>query len=245
MRRVLAVFSLLAVSTAFAKAPQKPGSPEFFRELTEQRAAANVAGDRAFYEKLLSKDFVIVGDNGVVTPKTEYLDIEFGSKRPKEMQPFYSFSDFRVVAARPNLAVISYIKTEGMKVGEQTFAADARRLDTYALEDGQWRLLAMAALRITKPPKRIVVSVEKLAAYAGRYVISPGIESVVTVAGDHLAEQTTGQPATQLIPVGPDTFFDPGDSPTARTTFRRDDSGKVISEVYSNGDQEVVGKRSN
>lgn len=94
------------------------------------------------------------------------------------------------------------------------------------------------------PPKPIAVPQEKLAAFAGRYVISPGIESVVTLAGDHLAEQTTGQPATKLVPVGPDTFFDPGDSPTARTTFRRDDSGKVTTQVYSNGDQEVVGKRS-
>ena len=245
MRRILVVFSLLAVSATHAQLPPKLASPEFFRELTERRAVAHVAQDRGFYEKLLSKDFVIVGDNGVVTAKAEYLDIEFGSPRPKEMQPFYSFSDFRVIAARPDLAVVSYIKTEGMKVGEQTFSADARRLDTYALEDGQWKLLAMAALRIMKPPKPISLSPEKLAAFAGRYLISPGIESVVTVAGDHLAEQTTGQPATQLVPVGPDTFFDPGDSPTARTQFRRDDSGKVIAEVYVNGDQEVVGKRSN
>ena len=66
---------------------------------------------------------------------------------------------------------------------------------------------------------------------------------MVTVAGDHLSEQTTGNPATTLLPVGPDTFFDPGDAPTARTTFRRDDSGKVIAEVYTNGDQEVIGRK--
>ena len=77
MRRILVpILSLLAIcSHAFAQAPPKPGTPDFFRELTERRAQAHVAEDRGYYEKLLSKDFVIVGDNGVVTNKADYLDI--------------------------------------------------------------------------------------------------------------------------------------------------------------------------
>ena len=228
-----------------AQGTSRPGSRDFFADLTEKRAAAYLAGDRAFYEQLLSADFILVGDNGAITKKLAYLDAEFAGKHSEGMKPFYDISDFQVITLRKDFALVSYLKTEGMKIGDQSFFADARRLDTYALEEGQWRLVAMVASRILKPPKPIAVPAEKLADYAGKYSISPGVESVITVAGDHLAEQTTDQPATKLIPVSTDTFFDPGDSPTARTTFRRDATGKVIAWAYTNGDQEVVARKNN
>lgn len=236
----LLVVLLAAAPAILAQGAPKPGSREFFADLTERRAAAYIAGDRAFYERLLSAEFVLVGDNGVVTKKNPYLDAEFASKHSEGMKPFYAISDFEVITQRKDFAIVSYVKTEGMEIGEQTFSADARRLDTYALEAGQWRLVAMVASRILKPPKPIAIAAGKLADYAGKYSVSPGVSSVITAADGHLAEQTTGQPPTKLVPVGPDTFFDPGDSPTARTTFRRDATGKVVSWVYSNGDQEVV-----
>lgn len=233
---------LLTLISLFASQTQA-ATPDTFRELTERRAAAYVAEDRAYYEKLLSKDFVLLGDNGSVTNKADYLDSEFGSPRPKNMKPFYSFNSFHVVTARSDMAIVSYIKTQGMKVGEQTVSADARRLDTYVLENGEWRLVAMAAIPVVKPPKAISLPPKKLTEYVGKYSISEGLESVVTVAGDHLTEQTTGQPAVTLLPVAPDTFFDPDDSPTTRMVFRRDSRGKIIAWVYTSGDQEIVGKR--
>ncbi|HEY5754460.1 MAG TPA: DUF4440 domain-containing protein, partial [Steroidobacter sp.] len=190
-------------------------------------------------------DFVMMGDNGAVTKKSEYLDIEFGGKHTESMKPFFSISDFRVITLRKDLAIVSYLKTEGMKLGEQTFSADARRLDTYALEQGQWRLITMVASRVLKPLKPISLPPETLAGYIGKYSIAPGVDSVITVEGDHLAEKTTDQPATELMPLGYDTFFDPDDSPAARTIFRRDASGKVIAWSYVNGDQEVIARKAN
>jgi hypothetical protein len=234
---------LAAVAASFAQAAPKPGSVAFFQDLTERRAIAHVNGDRAFYEKWLSADFVMMGDNGSVSAKRAYIEAEFAASRPEGMKPFYSVSDFRVTALRKDLAIVSYLKTEGMKLGEQTFAAEARRLDTYALEEGQWRLVAMVASRVLKPPATMSLSAEKLADFAGRYSVSPGIESVITVAGDHLVDNTTGQPAAELWSVGTDRFFCPGDSPGARTSFRRNPDGIVISWAYTNGDQEIVAKK--
>jgi hypothetical protein len=227
----------------FAQAAPKPGSAEFFRDLTERRATAYLNNDRAFYEKLLSADFVMMGDNGSVSSKAAYIEAEFASTRPEGMKPYYSISEFRVTALRKDFAVVSYLKTEGMKLGEQTFAADARRLDTYALEDGQWRLVTMVAARVLKPPTLVPRSAGELAVFAGKYLVSPGVESVITVAGDHLVDKTTGQPAAELWSVGPDMFFLPGDSPGARTTFERNPDGRVVSWTYVNGDQEIVAKK--
>jgi hypothetical protein len=235
-----AIGLFIAAST---QAAPKPGSAEYFEELTERRADAYLNNDRAFYETLLSADFVMMGDNGSVSSKRSYIEAEFAATRPEGMKPFYSISDFRVTALRKDFAVVSYLKTEGMKLGEQTFAAEARRLDTYALEDGRWRLVAMVAARVLKPPAPVALSAGELASFAGRYSISPGIESVITVDGDHLVDKTTGQPAAELWSVGPDKFFLPGDSPGARTTFGRNQDGKVVSWSYVNGDQEIVARK--
>jgi hypothetical protein len=240
-RMLAAVVGVLLA--AWVQAAPKPGSAEFFQDLTERRARAYLNNDRAFYEKLLSADFVMMGDNGSVSAKGAYIETEFAATRGEGMKPFYSISDFRVNSLRKDFAIVSYLKTEGMKLGEQTFAADARRLDTYALEDGQWRLVAMVASRVLKPPTITPLRAEALADVAGKYDVSPGVESVITVAGDHLVDQTTGQPPAELWPVGPDRFFCPGDSPGARTSFRRNRDGIVISWAYTNGDQEVVAKK--
>ena len=151
-------FIMLFIATFSASMPaseqstSQPGSSTFFLELTERRAAANVAQDRGYYEYLLSEDFVIVADNGVITSKKAYLDSEFGTKRPKGMEASYAIKDFKVVTSRQGLAVVSYIKTEAMKIDDQTFSTDSRCLDTYATEDRRWRLVAMAAVAIVKPP---------------------------------------------------------------------------------------------
>lgn len=247
MRNILiaALVSLLAgMSAAWAQMPPKVDTPQFFRDLTERRANAYLSGDRAFYEELLSTDFVMMGDNGALSKKDAYLDAEFAAGHSDKMKPFFSITDFDVIALRKDFAVVSYLKTEGMQIGEQTFSADARRLDTYALENGQWRLISMVASRVLKPPKPISLSVDELAAYVGGYSIAPGVESVITAVNGGLVEHTTDQQAVTLKPLGYDTFFDPGDSPTARTIFRRDASGRVIAWSYVNGDQEVVARKS-
>jgi len=234
----------VASSPAPAQEPPKVDTRDFFVDLTERRAAAYIVGDRAYYEKLLSADFLMMGDNGAVTNKAQYLDAEFAAPRSIAMKPFFSIREFRVITQRKDFAVVSYLKTEGTKIGDQTFSADARRLDTYALEQGHWRLVTMVASRVLKPLKPISLPPETLAGYVGRFSIAPGVDSVITVAGDHLAEKTTDQPATVLMPLGYDTFFDPEDSPAARTIFRRDPNGKVLAWSYVNGDQEVIAKKA-
>lgn len=56
-----------------------------------------------------------------------------------------------------------------MRLGEQTFSADARRLDTYVFEEGQWRLVAMVASRVLKPLKPVAVPPETLAEYVDTF----------------------------------------------------------------------------
>jgi hypothetical protein len=241
-QRILAAVIGFFLAT-FAQAAPKPGTVEFFQDLTERRSTAYLERDRAFYEKLLSADFVLFGDGGKTTGKKDYLDAEFAAAHSKNMKPFFSISDFRLIARRDSFAIVGYLKTEGMKIGEQTYAAEARRMDTYAFEDGQWRLIAMAAALVVKPPATSPLAADVLAEYAGKYSLADGLVSKITVAGDHLADQTTGHPETALWSVGPDEFFDPADAPTARTTFTRNRDGKVVSWTYTNANQKIIARR--
>jgi len=240
---IATILGLVAGVPASSQVPPKVDSADFFADLTERRAAAYVAGDRGYYEKLLSEEFTMMGDNGAITKKKEYLDAEFANKRVEGMKPFYSIGDFRVITLRKDLAVVSYLKTEGMKLGDQAFSADARRLDTYALEKGEWRLITMVASRVLKPPKAISLTEDQLKEYVGTYSVAPGMDSVILVTEGHLTEHSTDQQVVTLMPLGYDTFFDPEDSPAARTIFRRDASGKVVAWAYVNGDQEVIAKK--
>ena len=237
------VWWLCGIPEAYSQAPPKVGTPEYFRDLTERRANAHLSGDRGFYEKLLSADFVVLADNGAISKKDAYLDAEFAARHSDKMKPFFSINEFRVITLRKDFAVVSYLKTEGMKIGEQTFSADARRLDTYAVENGQWRLITMVASRVLKPPKPVPLDIEKLAEYVGTYSVAPGVDSEIMVLDGKLVEHSTDQAAVTLLPLGYDTFFDPEDSPAARTIFRRDASGKVVAWSYVNGDQEVIARK--
>ena len=216
----------------------RPGAPWVFRcWVDEIQPDGSVKILRKYQEVGPSKG------EGAITKKQEYLDTEFAGKRTEGMKPFYSISDFRVITLKKDLAIVSYLKTEGMKLGDQTFSADARRLDTYALEKGEWRLVTMVASRVLKPPKPVSLTADKLEEYVGTYSIAPGMDSVVLVTDGKLTEHSTDQQVVTLMPLGYDTFFDPEDSPAARTIFRRDASGKVVAWSYVNGDQEVVAKK--
>jgi hypothetical protein len=128
-------------------------------------------------------------------------------------------------------------------VGEQVFTEHLQRLDVYVRERGRWRLQSMTAVRPPEAPAVVAMSVSALAAYAGTYEFGPGIVSTVAREGDHLIEQTTGNPPGPLLPVGPDTFYAPSDL-EGRVVFTRDANGRVNAQLYRSGSQEVRGRRT-
>lgn len=85
---------------------------------------------------------------------------------------------------------------------------------------------------------RTVVHVDPklLAEYAGTYQLAPGFDLVVTVKGDHLLTQATGQPAFDGYAKNDTTFF-PLEFP-AEIEFKRDAQGKVNSLVLHQGGQD-------
>ena len=123
---------------AQAQCAPAPDSSYFFRNLTQQRADAKLAEDRAFFEKLLSTTFAnrAAFIDGELTP-----DREHSGKVPAEVR------DFSLLEHRKGFVVTSYQLVAG-KTGLWF-------RDVYQVEDGKWRLASTEpAPPLSNPRKR-------------------------------------------------------------------------------------------
>jgi len=215
---------------ALALAAATGGAAELER-LTQQRFDANAANDRAFYERLLSPNFLLLHPHGApALGKAAFLDAEFPAGRPPRPKSRISGLDAHV---HGDTGVVTYEAAEPYPIGgDQRFEARSRRLDTYVRIDGVWRLLSMAVAEAASWPEPAVVDPRLYAEYAGTYELSPETRVVVTVEGGRLLAAVTGQPAVELFPENATTFFDRTDGPLARTVFERDTSGAVVAQIY-------------
>lgn len=209
--------------------------------LKEARVAAYRRHDRAFFEALLADEFVSLSPGGARVDRAHYLDAELGSGRAEGPATDTRVFDFQVSKAG-NTLVLAYEEEERTKVGEAELRVRLGRLDVYTLRRGRWRLLTMTAVRIPEAPTAITLREEQLREYLGVYEFGPGVRSTLGLKDGRLIEQTTGQPPSELVPIGPDLFYQPPEL-EARVEFERDGAGKVVAQVYRSGGQRLIAKR--
>lgn len=208
------------------------------RQLTQQRFDANAANDRAFYERLIAENALILLPGQPPQTKEEYLDGEFLARPAGYRGQKSAVADFR---ARVNgdSAAVSYTASEPTSLGAQSFESRTVRLDTYVRLNGAWRLLGMAVTELPSWPDVATIDPRLYSEYAGTYQLSPAVQIVITYEAGHLMAAMSGQAKTELFPENATTFFDKTDSPLARTVFERDGSGKVVAQIYRAQGQQV------
>lgn len=234
----LCLLPLLVSPLASAAEPEQRWSAadaNAFWPLKEARVRAYRDRDRAYFERLLTPNFVSLATDGRRVTRREYLEAEFGGDATARPKVETNVEDFTATRSGPTL-VLSYRETEKSTVGTNTFEVHLARLDVYVRIKGRWRLQTMTAVRIPDAPERIELPAAKLHEYEGQYAFASDSLSTVRVDGTRLLEQTTGNPEGELVPIGPDLFYEPPDL-EARVTFERDPSGKVIAQVYRSGSQ--------
>lgn len=240
--RVLLLLLVAALLTGTAAAAGADATAEL-RKLTELRLAANLKKDRAFYERLLAPNFVLLRPEAPGQTRADYLKEEFPVGAPPAglKQELGRISDFNAFVDG-DTAVATYAVVEALNVGGVRFESRQMRVDTYARVGGTWRLLSMA---VTKPPTWpdiANVSPKLYDAYAGSYALGKHIVTVTHERG-HLMISVAGQGKVELFPENETTFFDKTDASTARTVFERDTSGKVVASVYRAEGQKLRYKR--
>jgi hypothetical protein len=201
------------------------------RQLTERRFDANAANDRAFYERLLAENALILLSNRRPQTKKEYIDDEFLSRPAGYRGKGASIADFRALVDH-DTAVVSYLAIEPTPLGEQTFEMRTGRIDTYVRIKDEWCLLSMTIVDLPSWPDVATIDAGLYSEYAGTYQLSADVFIIVTNEAGHLMSEMTGQPKVELFPESATSFFDRTDNPFARTVFERDSSGKVVAHIY-------------
>lgn len=94
--------------------------------------------------------------------------------------------------------------------------------------------------QVVPMPKAIDIAPEILAQYAGTYVLMPNLSLIVTVEGNHLVVEATGQPKVRAYAKTETLFFARTDE--AKLEFVRGKDGKFNCIVHQGG-QDIPGVR--
>jgi len=142
MRNILAgiLLSCLWHTAAFAQCAPGPDSAYFFRDLSEERAEAKIAGDRAVYEELLSPEFESRSADGKPVSRDAYIATELTPVAEAASRRFYSISNYTLVEHRQGHTVATYLLREGASGNGETRVVETRVRETYEVENGKWRL---------------------------------------------------------------------------------------------------------
>jgi len=130
-------------TAAFAQCAPAPDSPYFFRNLSEERADAKIAADRAIYEKLLSPAFESKSADGKPLSRNDYIAFELAAQPGAAGRRFYSISQYTLIEHRQGHTVATYLLREGTTQKGETRMVESQVRETYVVEDGKWRLSAV------------------------------------------------------------------------------------------------------
>ena len=99
----------------------------------------------------------------------------------------------------------------------------------------------VSAAELPPEHKQIALDAATARDYVGKFQIASGPELDITLSGDQLSAQLSGQPALPVYPEGKDAFF--YKVVEAQLTFERDAQGKVVAVVLHQNGREVRAKR--
>ena len=126
-----------------------------------------------------------------------------------------------------------------------TFVTDAQgRATELILHQGGRDMHAKryeGALPAPKEHKEVTLDPKLLEGYVGRYQLAPNFILTITLEGDKLFEQATGQQKFQIFPEGEREFF--LKVVDAQITFETDSTGRAVSLVLHQNGRNMPGKR--
>jgi hypothetical protein len=209
-------------------------SDAVFRGLILSRLRAHSAGDVQAYRHLLADDFVHVDDTGKRRTIADMAAFH-GSGNASSWELGMSHTRF----ITPTLAIVECESTEFAKFGPRELRMPLQETDVFVYRDNRWLFLEHSETHKVDQPAVPPVHNAHLSDYVGRYQWWPGYEETITLRGDRLYDQATGDDtAVPLSAASDESFFVEGEPSIA--VFTRDATGKVTGEVVHFPDGKVV-----
>lgn len=198
------------------------------------RFAAYRDGDADAWAKFVDDDCVCSGE----TKATIRAGI---ANRPAGVKSSYGEPEEFVVHPHGNVAVARYRVAETVEVDGKRQVGAQWRTETYLQRDGAWLLIAGAETQIAPEPEPIALDRDALTRLVGTYEYTPGASEVVTLEGDRLFVQSSGEAKRELFAESRDTFFAKGQP--WRLVFRTGADGEVDGVAFRQGGQEYAARR--
>lgn len=198
------------------------------------RFAAYRDGDADAWAKFVDDDCVCSGE----TKATIRAGI---ANRPAGVKSSYGEPEEFVVHPHGNVAVARYRVAETVEVDGKRQVGAQWRTETYLQRDGAWLLIAGAETQIAPEPEPIALDRDALTRLVGTYEYTPGASDVVTLEGDRLFVQSSGEAKRELFAESRDTFFAKGQP--WRLVFRTGADGEVEGVAFRQGGQEYAARR--
>lgn len=198
------------------------------------RFAAYRDGDADAWAKFVDDDCVCSGETKAA--------IRAGiANRPAGVKSSYGEPEEFVVHPHGNVAVARYRVAETVEVDGKRQVGAQWRTETYLQRDGAWLLIAGAETQIAPDPEPIALDRDALTRLVGTYEYTPGASDVVTLEGDRLFVQSSGEAKRELFAESRDTFFAKGQP--WRLVFRTGADGEVDGVAFRQGGQEYAARR--
>jgi ketosteroid isomerase-like protein len=153
MRRIatIALLALAVVPPAAGqnrgnKTGQAGGTEQAVRKLEDERRAALLRGDVAYYERVLADDYTGTGPDGAVSDKAQTIaNAKAGNPRFESL----AYDDMKVRVYGDTAVVTGRATIKGQNMG-QDISGLARFLRVYVKRQGRWQLVAFQTTRVTQ-----------------------------------------------------------------------------------------------
>lgn len=225
MKAIAGLFALALLANTLPSAQSKTEAELLTK--TQALVDAVAPGNKAPWNEALDRDFIGMDENGTVRSKDELIrEIE---PLPAGLVGHIKVENFRVRQTGA-LAVSIYELQESLDYRGQPLHTRYRSVDTWFRTKQGWRLMAQHTSAVLKDPPAIKLSQDELCAYAGKYQLTPEIQTTIKCVADGLEAERAGRPNVAYRPEVRDLFFAPG-QPRSRRIFQRAPDGSVVSFV--------------
>lgn len=232
---VVAACVIAATSAAAAQGTTGPAAA------TQALYTAIARSDTVTLRALLADDLRWVSANsGAIVTKQQLL--KAASRPIPELRLDYRI-DSIMTRERGAVAGVDYVLTNSRTFRQYQTVFVARASDTFARENGSWRLLRHVQTWIVHSPDTTTLDSLRLAAFVGRYDRGHGYVDDVHFLDGHLVAQSTyealmGAPGAHLYPVSANTFSPERIAPMI--VFERDERGRVTGYVQQQPDGTIA-----
>jgi ketosteroid isomerase-like protein len=155
-RRLLIAMGCLAPVILAADGPVDNPAAREIQELEAQFGRAVIAGDRAYYDRVLAEDFTHTSHSGVFKTRAEFMaENKFGqNKDPDSRRTRYDAYDVDDLAIRvygDTAVVTGRTSPRGVTAQGKPISGQYRYLRVWVKRQGRWQAVAFQGTRIAQP----------------------------------------------------------------------------------------------